>query len=101
MTQLLPLILVAIPLFACLVSSLHKQDHLLLRLLEGALPILFFATLLGLHRQVQNDEVFRFIHLDKTVFLFLLLLNFLWLVFIFYMQRFWQLSSEAKTQKFN
>lgn len=76
MTQLLPLILVAIPLFACLVSSLHKQDHLLLRLLEGALPILFFATLLGLHRQVQNDEVFRFIHLDKTVFLFLLLLNF-------------------------
>ncbi len=98
MMKFLPLILVAIPLMSCLFSSLKTQNFFL-KSLDSFLPILFFANLIGLYRQVENHQASAALHLDKTTFVFLFLLNFLWLVFAFYSQRFWQLSSEKRSQE--
>lgn len=96
--KFLPLILVAIPLFGCAVSSLKKQNFFS-RLLDLFLPIIFFANLVGVYRQVENHGAFVVFHLDKVTLIFLFLLSFLWLVFSFYSQRFWQLSSEKRSQE--
>ncbi len=98
MMKFLPLILVAIPLFGCAVSSLKKQNFFS-RLLDLFLPIIFFANLVGVYRQVENHGAFVVFHLDKVTLIFLFLLSFLWLVFAFYSQRFWQLSSEKRSQE--
>lgn len=99
MTKFLPIILLIIPIIACAISSLQKRN-LFLRLIEIALPVLFFASLTGLYRQVHNDIAIPWLHLDQTILVSLFLLNFLWLVFGFYSQRFWQLSSEEKPHQF-
>jgi formate hydrogenlyase subunit 3/multisubunit Na+/H+ antiporter MnhD subunit len=98
MMKFLPLILVAIPLLGCVLSSLKRQNFFL-RLFDSFLPIIFFANLVGVYRQVENHGAFVGFHLDKTTLIFLFLLGFLWLVFAFYSQRFWQLNSEKRSQE--
>lgn len=101
MTEILLLNLVAIPLLGCLVASFGKQNFLT-KFIDGILPVLFFANLIGIDHQFQDvvvSDVFRGFYLNKTGFTFLLLLNFLWLVLTFYFQRFWEINSFHNTSQ--
>ncbi|MBU6139959.1 MAG: hypothetical protein KGP29_00170 [Proteobacteria bacterium] len=101
MTQILLLTLLLIPLLGCVVSG-FKKENFFLKILEGVLPVLFLVNLIGLRQslQISNNEAILFnFYLNRTSFIFLSLTNFLWLVFTFYSQRFWQINSEERSHQ--
>ncbi len=107
-TQFLLFIIAAIPFLNCLLMRLCKDSPTSLNLVNKFLPLLFLANLIGLCGNVKNDssyltiaEAMRGISLgfaiDEIALKFSFLLNFFWLIFIFYSQRFLQMIEEKNS----
>lgn len=95
-----------IPIANYLVLSLCKDSEKLVNILSKFLPILFFLHLIGLFNSLNHEEVYiQFIETVRGVSLgfmvnditmrFLFLLNFIWIISVFYSHRFLRLT-EAK-----
>lgn len=94
MSQILLITLLTIPLFGC-ITAIVKNRNFALKLVEGSLPIIFCANLLGLF-QKSNSVEFACFHLDKPAFILLILLNFIWMMALFYLERFWQINQASR-----
>lgn len=101
--QFLLFLIGIIPVANCLILNLCKDSQKLSNILSKFLPILFFTHLVGLLNNLNHDEVY--IEIIETVrgvslgfmanditLKFLFLLNFIWIVFVFYSHRFLRLE---------
>ncbi|OFW81353.1 MAG: hypothetical protein A2887_00965 [Alphaproteobacteria bacterium RIFCSPLOWO2_01_FULL_40_26] len=102
-TQLLLLVITAIPLLNCLMFRFCAEFPKLTNFVNKIMPVLFAANLFGLYGSLKSDnsyltliEAMRGISIgffvDRIAFGFLVALNFFWLVFVFYSRRFLQIS---------
>ena len=98
-TQFLLLFISIIPLFNCLIQKLCTESNKLTTFTNKLLPILFSANLVGLLGNMKYDNSYITIfeaargmslgfYVDETAVAFLFLLNFLWIIFTFYSNRF-------------
>lgn len=96
--QFLILVIAAIPLLNCLLLKVYSNGFI-----DKFCAILFFADLIGIYANLGENasyvsliKIFPNVSLgffiDRIALGFLLLLNFIWLIFVFYLQRFLQLS---------
>ncbi len=102
-TQLLLLTISLIPFINALVVKLWSNHKKLTNSLGKFFPILFLANLIGLYSNLNHDSssltLLGEIHtmalsleIDSLSLKFLFLLNFFWLIFVFYSQHFLQIS---------
>lgn len=102
-TQFLLLLISIIPFANCLIIKFCYDSSKLINAIEKFLPILFLANIIGIYGNMDRDhsylilsEATRGISLgfdvDQLSLGFLFLLNFFWLIFVFYSRRFFQLS---------
>jgi len=109
-TQFLLLIVALIPLANCLFALLFVGSNKMLNFVNKLAPVLALANLIGFYASKNYGEtitVFEAAHnislafsLNKTALMFLFFLNFLWLIFIFYIQRFLQISRTKNIETF-
>lgn len=97
--QFLLFLISIIPIANYMILSLCRDSEKLVNILSKFLPILFFLHLIGLSNSLNNNEVYIEIietvrgislgYMVNTVTLkFLFLLNFIWIIFVFYSHRF-------------
>jgi len=110
-TQFLLFLLAIIPLGNCLLAGLAFNSEKFLNKTDRFLPVLFLANLIGLCANLKTDDSYLVIAeatrgisigfaVDELSLIFLFLLNFFWLVFTFYSQRFLQLSETKNVKNF-
>ncbi|NBV05728.1 MAG: hypothetical protein EBS06_00625 [Proteobacteria bacterium] len=109
--QFLLLSISIIPLFNCLLIKLFQSSEKLINIISKLLPILFFLHLIGLLNGLNKGQVyieliksapsisFGFM-LDSITLKFLFLLNFIWIIFVFYSHRFLRLQDAKNLSEF-
>ncbi len=96
--QFLILLIATIPLLNCLLLKIYSHNFI-----DKFCVILFFVSLIGIHAKLDEApsylsliKIFPNVSLgffiDRIALGFLFLLSFIWIIFIFYSQRFLQLS---------
>jgi len=101
-TQFLILIIAAIPLLNCLIFKFYQNDFI-----EKFSSLLSLGTLISLNIKMGGNPVYLSLlkvfpdislgfFIDKIAVGFLFLLNFLWIILTFYLQRFLQLNPVKK-----
>ncbi len=109
--QFLLFLISVIPITNYVVLSLCKDSYKLVNIVSKFLPILFFLHLVGLANNLDRGEVYiQFIETVRGIFLsfmvnqvtlkFLFLLNFIWIVFVFYSHRFLRLTEDKLISQF-
>ena len=102
-TQFLLFFIAIIPLANCLLVKLSYHSSGLISLINKLFPFLYLANLIGLSNSLQDDHSYLALNelirgvsfgfvVDQAALAFLFILNFLWIVFIFYSSRFLKLS---------
>lgn len=110
-TQFLILLLSIIPFANCVAIKLWAHSPRLINIGNKLAPFLFLVNLIGLYGNFRHDnsylaliEATRGISLgfvvDQLAMGFLFLLDFFWIIFAFYSQRFWQLSEVKDNNDF-
>ncbi len=102
-TQFLLLLISVIPFVNCLIIKFCDESSKLINAIEKFLPILFLANVIGIYGNLDRDSSYLILSeaargialgfdIDQLGLGFLFLLNFFWLIFAFYSQRFLQIS---------
>ncbi len=105
-TQFLIALIALIPFANALIAKFCDDSSRLVNFIEKMLPVLFSINLAGIYGNLERDNSYLVISeatrgiaigfdIDHLGLVFLLLLNFIWIVFTFYSQRFLRIS-EAK-----
>ncbi len=100
--------LIILPLLNCCISANSRLGRF-----NKIIPILFLTILIGIFSKLKNEQYFEIISFNKDIalafiinksnILSLVLLNFIWLIFSFYIQRFYEYDESKNavlTQKF-
>jgi formate hydrogenlyase subunit 3/multisubunit Na+/H+ antiporter MnhD subunit len=101
-TQFLIILIALIPLLNALTIKICANSEKMLDVFSKLFPLLYFVNLIGIYGNLNRDnsyvtiiEAIRGISLsfdiDEISLKFLFLLNFIWIVFAFYSQRFFQI----------
>ena len=102
-TQFLLLLIAIIPFINCLIIKLCAESPKLVDISSKLLPTLFLANLIGLYGNLNRDNSYLVIaeatrgvalgfDVDALALGCLFLLTFFWIIFVFYSQRFFQIS---------
>ena len=109
--QFLLFLISVIPITNYMILSLCKESEKLVNILSKFLPILFFLHLIGLANTLNHQEVYvqiletvrgvslGFMVNDMTL-KFLFLLNFIWIIFVFYSHRFLRIEESVYINQF-
>ncbi len=109
--QFLLFLISVIPIANYLILNLCSDSKKMVNILSKFLPILFFLHLIGLTNSLNNNEVYikvietvRGISLgfmvNNITLKFLFLLNFIWIIFVFYSHRFLTLEDNKLINQF-
>lgn len=114
-TQFLLIFIAILPFFNCLIQKLCFDSVKLINFTNKLLPVLFLANLIGLFGSVAHDDSYITIfeatrgisigfYADEIALASLLLLNFFWIIFTFYSNRFlslYKFKADAKIDENN
>ncbi len=109
--QFLLLLIATLPLANCLILKLCSDSKKLVNIVSKFLPFLFLAQLIGLLNNLHHDEVYLEISeavrgvslgfaINDITLKFLFLLNFIWIIFVFYSHRFLRLEDGENPNEF-
>lgn len=110
-TQFLLVLISIIPFVNCLIIQICSDSPKLVNIINRTFPILFLVNLIGIYGDAKHYNSYLVLveatrgvslgfALDQVAIGFLFLLGFFWLIFIFYSQRFLQLTEARNVNNF-